>query len=641
MQVKLGSEIMLEKIGLAKHRLFFIMVAIFLVKFFVVRYFLFEQVNIIETILAEIFYLFFIFGLIEIIHNERVKRITYITVNAIMSILLIGLILYHNYSGQVVSILMLSQINQVGTVKASVMKLLNPIYAILLLDLIILAIWRWRKKTLWREEFKPRKPLFLGVTLFLSFSMITFTIFTTKDELITNAAYFANTEGIFTYEAVTVIQKFTEPPKLTKKPAEIQKQIVRLKNVRTPFTTDYTGELQGKNVIFIQLEAFQDFLIHLQVKNQEITPFLNELSKNSLYFPNIYQQIAAGSTSDAEFISNTSLYPNYTEPTTKEFGNRNIPSLPKLLQEQGYHTFTMHANEVSFWNRENLYPALGFNEWYDSTYFFGENKEEEIVGIGLSDREFFEKSYDVLKDKHASGKPFYAQLITLTSHHPFVMPDEYKVLDLPEEYNGTLVGDYLQVAHYVDAQLRMFFKLLDQDGLLDDSIVVLYGDHQALQVNTLKIEEKELLDAMLGHEYSFIDQYNIPLFIHAPKPADSGDTEVLTEVVEQVGGQIDILPTVANLLGLNLDEFVHFGQDLLNTEETLFGMRYYMPYGSFFTNNVVYMTQSSYEDGAAYDLKTHEQLPSVNLFKQYERIMALLELNDQYLNSLPLREETE
>jgi len=618
---------MLDKLGLKKHQLLFYIVPIFLLKFLIVRYFLFEQINILETIWVETFYLLLIFVLLEFISNDRIKIITYIVINSILSILLIGLVLYFEYSGQVVSILMLSQLDQVGTVKESVLRLLNPLYIILFLDLIFVGIWKLKTKINLPVDQHHKNHLFLAVTIITSFAMVTASVVTNKNQLIANAAHVAETEGIFTYEIVTVIQNFSKPPELKLPPQKLQAKINELKQVDSMTTPKFNATLQGKNVIFIQLEAFQDFLINLKVDGQEITPFLNKLSSESLYFSNIYQQIAVGSTSDAEFISNTSLYPNPIEATTKEFGDRAIPSLPKLLQKEGYYTVTMHANDVEFWNRENLYPALGFEKWYDEEYF----GEDEIIGIGLSDKIFFQKSHDVLKNLHNNGQLFYAQLVTLTSHHPFTLPEEQNSLQLPSTFDESIVGDYLKVAHYVDKQLEAFFEQLATDSLLENCVVVLYGDHQGLQENTLSIEDKALLNSFIGHDYNFIDQYNIPLLIYA-------DDENITDHYDSVGGQIDILPTVANLIGLSLDDFIYFGQDLLNNENNLFGMRYYMPYGSFFYNDTVYMTQTSYADGTGYYIDTRKEIPTtINLSNKYARIMELLELNDQYLNSLPLR----
>lgn len=619
---------MLEKFNLQKHRLFFIFSFIFVLKFIFVRYFIFNNVQLLQTIWVEIFYLFFIFIVIEFIQNDKTKKITYIVVDVVMTTLLIGLVLYFKYSGQVVSILMLSQLNQVGTVKASVFKLIHPMYFVLILDLLImLAFYKklaFKKQTIYKKNY-----LFIGSILLLSIIFISSTLIQNRELFITNAKLTAESKGIFTFEIVTVVQKLSDPPSLTLTNNELQQKINDLKQIDETTPKVHTGELAGRNVIFIQLEAFQNFLIHTKVDGKEITPFLNSLVSDSMYFSNIYQQIASGSTSDAEFLSNTSLYPSFNQATTKAYSDREIPSFPRLLEEQGYETFTMHANEVEFWNRINLYPALGFQHWYDVEYY----GEDDVIGIGLSDKTFFNKSLDVLIEKNAADSPFYAQLITLSSHHPFVLPEEVLSLSLPSDFDGSIVGDYLKAAQYVDSQLKMFFEDLDREGILDSSVVVLYGDHQGLQVNAMSDNDLALLKNVVGHDYTFMDQYNIPFIIHAKNSTLIGEQKM-------VGGQIDMMPTVANLIDLDLSNYVHFGEDLLNNDMNLFGMRYYMPYGSFFYNNFVYMTQTNYEDGQGYDLTTHIEIPrSVNLSLQYKNIMQLLELNDRYLNSLPLRKE--
>lgn len=623
---------MLEKIGMQKHRLFFFILPIFIIKFLIIRYFLFDRVSVFETIWVEIFYLIIIFSCIELITNDRIKFYVYIGANFVMSVLLIGLVLYYNYSSQIVSILLLSQLNQVGTVKSSVFKLLNPIYFIILLDLIVIAFWMWKSK--WKPEntsYKKRKWLLITLIV-LSLGICTNNVVANKNDIIVNTAHVAEKEGIFTYEILTIVHKFSKPTELNLSAKEIQNKIDTLQGLEQRAVPVHFGDLHGRNVLFIQLEAFQNLLINLKVNGQEITPFLNKLSNSSLYFSNIYQQISSGSTSDAEFISNTSLYPDPSVATSKAFGDRVIPSLPRLLQKEGYTTMTMHANEVTFWNRDELYPALGFNQWYDIEYF--DEKDVEEIGIGISDRVLFNKSLAILKQLNDSNTPFYTQLITLTSHHPFVMDDEHKLLNLPEEMENTIVGDYLQAAHYVDGQLEQFFKKLEENGIMDNLVIVMYGDHQGMQVKALSDTEKEVVKSLIDHDYTFIDQFNIPLFIYSK---DSG----LSQKVDIVGGQLDIMPTVANLIGLSLDDHVHFGNDLLNIDSNLFGIRYYMPYGSFFYNDYAFKPETNYEDGTIYEIATRKELShsEVNLSKYYKRIMQLLKLNDQYLNSLPKRED--
>ena len=623
---------MLHKVNIKKHHLFFLFLPLFMCKFLIVRYFLFKEFQLFETIALELVYIVFFLSLFELIKRERLKWITYLVFDIVVTGLLLGLVLYFKYSGQIVSIIMLSQLNQVGTVKDSVFKLLHPIYAVLLLDLLIILIMRTIRKYKIKQNYAHVNRLILIPVAILCFSIISYFIISEKDNLIVNAAYSAEKTGIFTYEIVCVMQMLQEPPKLSEEELDsLQSKINSIKGIDSlpESSRNHFAELEGRNVIYIQLEAFQNILINQTVNDQEITPFLNKLVKDSLYFPNIYQQIAAGSTSDAEFLSNTSLYPNTPGATTKVLGDRDIPSFPKLLREEGYTSLTLHANDVEFWNRDNLYPALGFDYYYDIDYF----GEQQVIGIGPSDRVLFEKSIPVLKQLEEANTPFYAQLITLTSHHPFVLPEVLNDFEVPKELDDHIIGDYVKVAHFVDKQLEYFFEQLEENGLLDNSVVVLYGDHQGLQQKNFTDEDLELMKSVLGHDYTIMNQLNIPLIIHA------GDSSLKGEV-DVVGGQIDILPTVSNLIGLSLDNYIHFGQDLLNDKNNLFAVRYYLPHGSFFNQEIASVVYTNYDDSTLYDVHLNKEIPFTNQYADdYKKIMKLLDLNDQYLNSIPKRDK--
>lgn len=627
-----GCDTMVRKLNIRKHRLFFLFLPLFICKFLLVRFFLFKEFQLLETLAFELVYIVFFLSLFELIKRERIKWITYTVFNIIVSGLLLGLVLYFKYSGQIVSIIMLSQLNQVGTVKASVFKLLHPIYAILLIDLFVIFITRMIRKYKIEQNHSHVNRLLLIPAAILCFSVISYFIISEKDKLIVNAAYSAEKTGIFTYEIVCVMQMLQEPPTLSKEEIDsLQSTIYSIKGIDSlpESSRNHFAELEGRNIIYIQLEAFQNLLIKQSVNNQEITPFLNKLVKDSLYFPNIYQQIAAGSTSDAEFLSNTSLYPNTPGATTKVLSDRDIPSFPKLLREQGYTSITLHANDVEFWNRDNLYPALGFDYYYDID-FFG---EQQVIGIGPSDRVLFEKAIPELKQLEEANKPFYAQFITLTSHHPFVLPEVLNDFELPKEIDDHIIGDYIQVAHYVDKQLQYFFEQLEENGLLDDSVVVLYGDHQGLQQKNFTDEDLKIMKSILGYDYTIMNQLNIPLIIHASGSSLKGQVDV-------VGGQIDILPTVSNLIGLSLDNYIHFGQDLLNDEDNLFAIRYYLPHGSFFNQEIASVVYTNYKDSTLYDIHANNQIPYTNQYSDdYKKVMKLLDLNDQYLNGLPLRDK--
>lgn len=622
----------LEKLNLTKHRQYLLFIAVVLLKFLLVRSLLFENNSVVHTIFVETGYLLFIFGVIELLPIQKVKNFLYITANLIISILLLIVLVYHDYFGYIVTIHAFTQLGQVGTIKDSVLQLIHPIYLILFVDFIIISIYPLIRKKVAISRNKAINYKFLIPALILGFSVVTYNIIIQKDTQIANTVIAAEKQGILTYEILAAKNKLSidNEPSLTEKDvAELPNKINQLKQI-TPLAKDQlklNGIAKDKNIIVIQAEAFQDFAINLKIEGKEVTPFLNQLVKESIYFPNTYQQIGPGNTSDAEFIFNTSVYPGAWEPTSETYGNREIPSFPKLLKEENYQTLTFHANDVSFWNRKDLYPALGFDKYYDIK-FFG---NEDVIGIGPSDDYVYKKAFPELKKLYDENKRFYAQFVTLSSHHPFKIPEGQQVIELPERFNGTLVGDYLKSLYYTDWALKEFVSVLKEAGMWEDTVLVFYGDHFGLQPSGFAPQDFTLLKELVGHDYTFLDQFNIPFIITLPG-------ENISEVNETISGQVDMMPTVANILGLPLDNFVHFGQDIINYPNTLFGSRYYMPYGSFFNHEIAFKPAEGFEDGEAFDIHSQEPIEDYSQYEQdYDRIIELLKLSDDYLQSLPLR----
>ncbi len=601
-----------------------------LIKFFIVRMMIFEQTSFFLTLIVELSYLLIIFGAIEFIQSDRIKKILYVTVNLILTILLLGVVIYYNYYGYIVTLNALTLLDQVGTIKDSVFSLFKPIYLILFVDFIVMLVYVIIRK---KKSIPEAKKNYVLITIFLLIGLVgtAINLYIQKDAEIANSVVAAEKQGILNYEILAVLNNVANNNK-TMTSAEIEKLPKTIQDLKgiTPLSEDqlkWHGIAENKNIIAIQLEAFQDFPIHLEVDGQEVTPFLNDLIEESLYFNNIFQQIGPGNTSDAEFLFNTSLYPSAWEASSESFGNRVIPSFPKLLKEQGYATSTAHANDVKFWNRINLYPALGFDKFYHGE-FFG---NEDVIGIGPSDEVLYAKVLPELKALHEDNQKFYAQFVSLSSHHPFKIPETKNLLPLPEKYQGSIVGDYLQAIHYTDQTLQQFVNVLKEEGMWEDTILVLYGDHFGLQPNGLTETDFPLLKELVGRDYSYLDQFNIPLIITV------GD-QAITEVNETIGSQIDIMPTVANLLGLSLEDYIHFGQDLVNYPDNLFGIRYYMPFGSFLNNEISFKPLEGFDDGQALDIHTAKTVEDFLQYEEdYDRVLKLMNLSDRYMNSLPVR----
>lgn len=306
------------------------------------------------------------------------------------------------------------------------------------------------------------------------------------------------------------------------------------------------GAGKGLNLIVVQVEALQGFVMNLKVGGQEVTPNLNRLARRSLYFPNVYNQTGAGNTCDAEFMVQTSLFPSATGVAYVRFSGNYFESLPRILQRNGYETLSMHGNRASFWNRHRMHPALGFQEFFSKERL----RSDEEIGLGLSDRSFFEQGARILSERKG---PFYAFMVTLSSHHPFSFQGIPRTLKLDGSLEGTFLGDYLNAIHYADAQIGRFLQDLRRRGILDRSVLVVYGDHTAIP-NANGSELEVLLEQDLKDPLRWRALQKVPLMIRLPKGRGA-------RVVETTGGHVDIGPTVASIMGVNMP--LAFGQDLL------------------------------------------------------------------------------
>ncbi|MED3563720.1 LTA synthase family protein, partial [Bacillus xiapuensis] len=386
------------------------------------------------------------------------------------------------------------------------------------------------------------------------------------------------------------------------------------------------GIAKDKNLIIVQLESVQNFFINLKINGKEVTPNLNKMVRDSYYFPHFYSQVGKGNTSDAEFITNTSIYPLGDVPMSAAVKGKAVPSFPKMLQKNGYHTATFHANSVSFWNRNQLYESLGFTEYYDKKYF-GTN---DIISHGVSDEIMYKKTTQKLLEFKQNGKKFYADIIALSSHFPFMLPKSKLAytIDLPKEYENSFVGNYIKSVSYADYAFGKFIEDLKQEGLYKDSVIVVYSDHQGLQMKSE--QDKQLVQKIFGRKYDLVlDHLNIPLIMKI-------STVEKAKRIPTIGGLVDVYPTVANLLGLDLRKQFVFGNDLLNVNKNQIGIRFYAPTGTFVNQSYKFSPGKTNNQGKILSLyRRKEQSAPPEAIKEEKKVIEFMKLSDQYVKSLP------
>lgn len=309
----------------------------------------------------------------------------------------------------------------------------------------------------------------------------------------------------------------------------------------------YFGMFKGKNVIFVQMESLEDFVIGEKVYGQEITPVLNKLVKHSLYFNNIYEQNNGGNSIDCDMLVNTGMLTLGNSITFLTNPYTQYPSMARILNSKGYTAISTRAEPGGDYNWAEAHSnALGFkNIWDSNDYEFN-----EIVGFGLSDRTFYNQYIDKLKDVK---NPFFSMIANLSNHGPFDIKDDYRNLNLPKDLDKTKLGGYFQSSHYADEQIGFLINKLKNLGMMKDTILVIYGDHGGVH----KYYDDELKDINLPGDWWKEYEKKIPLIIYSEG--------IKGQEINTIGGHMDIMPTVLNLLGVK-PEVPIMGRNLLNTK---------------------------------------------------------------------------
>nr|WP_235775275.1 LTA synthase family protein [Paenibacillus sinensis] len=578
-----------------------------------------------KSLLTEIPFAWALFCIIERFASKR-KLGYYMTINLLVTAIFFTAIMYFKYYGVIVTYHAAEQVNQVTAVRNSVFSLMDPYYLLIFVDVVVLGYYflltrngrNFKKEQINTGRHGGGKRGF-SLLFAASLALCLFNVLPNKASM--NEIKKAEEMGILNYEAYTIFAP--EKLDLVKASDITQEAIDKAKGTTEPASPQYQGAAKGKNLIILQMESLQNFLIGLKVDGKEITPNLNAVMKDSLYFRNFYQMVGQGNTSDAEFVVNTSFYIPPRGAATQMYVDKVLPSLPRLMEENGYQTATFHVNDVEFWNRGELYSSLGWQNYYDHKYF----GDEDAFFFGASDEVLYKKTTAKLKEMSESGKPFYAQVISMSSHHPFTIPEKYYKMKLPERYEGTFVGDYVRDQNYADYAFGQFVQELKDAGLWDNSVIMIYGDHMGLPIYSLDSDDKELMTEIYGHDYGYANMTNIPLIIH-------GVTGAQPQTLDQVGGEIDILPTAANLLGVSTDNHLHFGQDILNQTYNLLPERYYLPSGSFISSSGLLIPGNSFEDNTQYSIASGGKQPAATE-DEYNRALRLLQLSDSYVSQLP------
>ncbi|TYS79646.1 LTA synthase family protein [Rossellomorea aquimaris] len=548
---------------------------------------------------------------LALLFKGRKKFIILMVIYFIMSIVLFANALYYRFFNDFITIPTLMQTQNFGNVSSSAGTLLQPVDLLFFADVVFLLgylVLKFNRLEINTVTSKRVKRLLVTALLISGVNLAISEI--DRPQLLKRGFdrnYIVKYLGVYNYTIYDAYQstKATAQRALASSDDATEIENYTRSNHADP-NPDYFGKGEGMNVIYVHMESIQNFLIDYELHGEEVTPFLNSLTneESTFYFDNFFHQTAQGKTADAEYMVANSLYGLSQGSAFTTKGLNTYHSAPAILeQQQDYTSAVFHGNTGSFWNRDEIYKSFGYDHFYDDQYF--DIEQEDLADYGLMDKPFFKQSIPYLE---SLPEPFYANFITVTHHFPFTMDQEEATIGKHTTGDKT-VDNYFQTARYADEALEQFFHYLKESGLYDESIIVMYGDHYGISKN-----HNAAMREVIGKEVTPFESAGLqrtPLFIRVPGMEG--------EVNHEFAGQIDLLPTLLHLLGIESDEYLHFGTDIFSDEHDDI-----IP----FRNGDFVSKEISSAEGKFYDTSTGELLPS----DQREKAVEMQKIAEQKLS---------
>lgn len=536
----------------------------------------------------------------------------------LLTFLLYANVVYFRFFSDFLTFSTLNQVGNVesmgGAVSAS-FKWYDFVYFIDTLVYLFILIFKtkWLDTKAFSKKFVP---VVMAASVALFFLNLAFAE-TDRPELLTRTfdhKYLVKYLGPYNftvYDGVKTIENNQQ--KALASEDDLTKVLNYTKQRQTEPNPEYYGVAKKKNIIKIHLESFQTFLINKKVNGKEVTPFLNKLSSGKeqfTYFPNFFHQTGQGKTSDSEFTMDNSLYGLPQGSAFSLKGDNTYQSLPAILdQKQGYKSDVMHGDYKTFWNRDQVYKHFGIDKFYDATYY--DMSDKNVVNLGLKDKIFFKDSANY---QAKMKSPFYSHLITLTNHYPFTLDEKDATIEKSNTGDATVDG-YIQTARYLDEALEEYINDLKKKGLYDNSVIMIYGDHYGISENHNNAMEKLLGEKITPAKFTDLNRTGFWIKI----PGKSGG------INNEYAGQVDVMPTILHLAGIDTKNYLMFGTDLFSK-----GHNQVVPFrnGDFITKDYKYV------NGKIYSNKNNELITTqpADFEKNKKQVEKDLEMSDNVLN---------
>lgn len=548
-----------------------------------------------------------------------------IAIDAVLSFIMYAHVVYYRFNSDFITLAVMMQTDNFGSLGSSIIGLMNWTDILFAFDIILLIIMYRKIRINWTmDRLKLRKSLSVILAGVLVFTINLSLAEKDRPQLLERTFdrnYLVKYLGIYNFMVYDTIQSTkTSTQRVFADSSDIAEVVNYTKAKYAEPNPELFGVGEGKNIIKIHLESFQSFLIDYELHGEEVTPFLNSLvhdqEKGFTYFDNFFHQTEQGKTADAELIMDNSLYGLPQGSAFVVNGDNTYQAFPAIIgQQQGYTNAIFHGDGKTFWNRDVIYKQFGIDEFYHEDYY--DMSEDQVINYGLKDKPFFKESMPYLENME---QPFYAHMMTLTHHHPYLIDEEDATIE-PAETGDPSVDRYFQTARYLDESLEQFFNDLKESGLYEDSIIMIYGDHYGISDN-----HNRAMSEIIGEEITPLknaELQRVPFMIRIPGVESKG-------TVHEYSGMIDVVPTMLHILGIDAKDYLLFGTDLFSEEhEEMVAFRR----GDFVTPEYTVVNDIFYDN----ETKEVIEEPTEEMLEMQERVMYELGLSDKVLHGDLLR----
>lgn len=567
-----------------------------------------------NTIIGTLCFISVIAALLFTLPN-RARIITSICINLFVSIILFGDHVYYTFSNNVLSIAQVSNLQYGESIMSTLPMVIHPKQILYFLDIIILAlIFIFKFAKIEKKEKSIKKVLIaravsaaVGI-LILGIAGIGY-IEKGKEKSYNKNLQIRETT-IFGYHIYDIKNEFTK--KAQSKYKNYDEMIDDYNELKNDYETQYgeemypfKGILEGKNVIILQLESVQEFVVNKEINGKQITPNLNKFLRENIEFTNMHMQ-SYSTTADSEHTTINSIYPMENGMSFSKYYTNTYDDIFKIFNEKGYHTSYMHGNYPYFWNRGNVYGRLNLDRLELKEQF--DDLSENING-DLSDELLYRQAVQKLKKYE---QPFFSYIVAASSHTPFTLEglqDRSKVSIDVGKYKYTYFGYYLEAVNYADYAFGVFLEELQKEGLYEDTAILVFGDHNGLNmyndemIDFLKQVNPKLTDVDLKLNYTrVLCGFKIP-----------GMSNIK---IEKPINKLDVKPTLANMC--NLKDTFSLGTNMFASKDFVC------------LNNERIITSRYYYDENWYEIKNGEIVDIYNvdsdtkkLLEQYYKYMRV------------------